>query len=123
MTNFVKGSILIGADVTIIQMVLIQYKYIKEWEKGFDSFKELHVSEGLKTILHWDMEHDIDYIFNLTENSNGALLEVMVGDLTQLQGKKNTINEIKYYVDTVLYRIKGLSERLQVDLQHQSEVW
>lgn len=109
--------------MTIIQMVLIQYKYIKEWEKGFDSFKELHVSEGLKTILHWDMEHDIDYIFNLTENSNGALLEVMVGDLTQLQGKKNTINEIKYYVDTVLYRIKGLSERLQVDLQHQSEVW
>jgi len=123
MTNFVKGSILIGADVTIIQVVLVQYKYIKEWEKGFDSFKELHVSEGLKTILHWDMEHDIDYIFNLTENSNGALLEVMVGDLTQLQGKKNTINEIKYYVDTVLYRIKGLSERLQVDLQHQSEAW
>jgi hypothetical protein len=123
MTNFVKSSILIGADVTIIQVVLVQYKYIKEWEKGFDSFKELHVSEGLKTILHWDMEHDIDYIFNLTKNSNGALLEVMVGDLTQLQGKKNTINEIKYYVDTVLYRIKGLSERLQVDLQHQSEVW
>ncbi|MBK1440259.1 hypothetical protein JHJ32_09705 [Parapedobacter sp. ISTM3] len=121
MTDFVKGSISIGADVTIIQQVLIQYKYIKEWEKGFDSFKELHVSDGLKSIVHWDIEHDIDYVFSLAENKNGVSLEIMVGDLTRRHGEKYKLDEIKYYVDTVLCRIKGLSESLHIDLRHRSE--
>ena len=114
MTNFVRGSISIDADLIIIQDVLVEYKYIEEWEKGFDSFKELHVSNAMKTIVHWDIEHDIGYIFSVKENKGGILLELMVGDLTTRLNEKYNLEATQHYVDTVLNRIKSISERLQV---------
>lgn len=114
MMNFVKGSISIRADLAIIQEVLVEYRYIEEWEKGFDSFKELHVSEGMKTIVHWDIEFDIDFIFSVTENEGVVLLELTVGDLSKLSGKKCNSEEMRYYIDIVLCRIKAMSERLHV---------
>lgn len=114
MTNFVRGSISIDADLIIIQDVLVEYKYIEEWEKGFDSFKELHVSNAMKTIVHWDIEHDIGYIFSVKENKGGILLELMVGDLTTRLNEKYNLEAQQHYVDNVLCRIKSISERLQV---------
>lgn len=114
MTNFVRGSISIEADLIIIQDVLVEYKYIEEWEKGFDFFKELHVSNAMKTIVHWDIENDIDYIFSVRENKGGILLELMVCDLTTRLNEKYKLEVTQHYVDTVLNRIKSISERLQV---------
>ncbi|PRD44581.1 hypothetical protein [Sphingobacterium haloxyli] len=114
MTDFVKGCISIGADVTIIREVLVQHRYIKEWEKGFDSFKELHVSEGMTTILHWDIEHGVDYIFNVKENKGDVLLELVVEGVSTVIGGKYNLEEVRYYVDTVLSRIKALSQKLKL---------
>ncbi|HMR19299.1 MAG TPA: hypothetical protein PKA53_08375 [Sphingobacterium sp.] len=107
---FSKQAIAITANLTIIQEVLIQYKHICVWEKGFDSFKELHVSPDRTSITHWDIEHDIEYTFNLMEKSDSVLLELKVIDLL---GCIN-FEIMQRYVDTVLVRIKEMCHILQV---------
>jgi len=118
MTDFVSGSISIGADLVIIQEMLVEHRCIEEWEKGFESFKELHVSDGMKTIVHWDIKYDIDYLFSVTENNDSVLLELIIGDLTKLPSERHSLEEMQYYVDTVLYRVKTMSERIQVAIAH-----
>lgn len=116
-TIFRKNSIFIEADLTIIQDVLIQYRNICEWEKDVVMFKELHVSNDKKTIAHWDIEHDIDYTFNLTDKSDKVLLTLQAVDLSGDTDIEGGVESIQQYMDTVLIRIKDLSERLQYDIQ------
>jgi hypothetical protein len=113
MMDFVSGSISIGADLIIVQEVLVEYRHIKEWEKGFCSFKELHVSDERKTIAHWDIEHDINYLFNTTEKDDKVRLGLIADNLTKPHSEKYNLEQIQHYIDTVLYRIKRMSERLQ----------
>ncbi|MBE8712076.1 hypothetical protein [Sphingobacterium hungaricum] len=109
-SNFIVSSISIWADLSFIQKILTEYKYIHKWERGLNSWKELHVSEDKMSITYWDIEDGIDYVFHLTEMYDCIQVRLKIGDLSNRFNDLDTIQKAQKYLDTVMNRIKELSE-------------
>lgn len=117
MVKFGKGAIAIQAGLNSIKEVLVEYRYIAEWEKGFDSFKELHVSNKMRRIVHWHIADDIDYVFTWVERTAEIDLELTVVGPSVFWDEEYNLLKTQYYIDTVLARIKSICERLDVSVK------
>jgi len=116
MVKFGEGAIAIQAGLNSIKDVLVEYRYIAEWEKGFDSFKELHVSDKIGRIVHWDIADDIDYVFTWVERKAEVVLELTVVGPSVSWIEACSLPGTQCYINTVLARIKSICERLDVSV-------
>ncbi len=107
--NCFEGSILINAELSQIGEVLSQHEFISQWEKGHATFKELNVSADKKTIIHWDIENDIDYVYKLMKKNDCTLVHLQINKpclVCSAQGAGARPS----YISSVLPQIKRVCE-------------
>lgn len=103
-------EIAINADLEFVEELLVNHKYIKEWEAGIEIFKELRVDSEKTYINHWDIENNIDYIYTLKENIVGISLCLEAKPLEEEGRSQANAHWVMLYVSQALRGIKRLAE-------------
>lgn len=103
-------EIAINADLELVEELLVNHKYIKEWEAGIEIFKELRIDAEKTYINHWDIENNIDYIYTLKENIVGMSLCLEAKALDDDDRSKADGRWVMLYVNRALKGIKRLAE-------------
>ncbi|MGO1787261.1 MAG: hypothetical protein ACTHZ7_09310 [Sphingobacterium sp.] len=110
-TTLIRKTIFIQTELCNLQEILTSHGHIKNWDKGFDLFREIHVEDQGYKIIHWDIEHDLDYVFDLLISDGSIILELTAKKRSESPCSVNCNRTT--YVKTILERIKEYSEGLQ----------
>lgn len=106
-----KGSIPVKANLQDVWPVLINQEFISRWEKGHDTFKELHLLPNTNTVIHWDIENDVDYKYNITCEQQHIRLTLQIDRACRMCKSKSPAFNPQDYISTVLPRIKEICEK------------
>lgn len=98
-----------GSKMDVWRM-LTDFKYINTWEADLKMFKEVHVVEEYAKVIHWDLLHEIDITYLLSENLNHTVVEVYV--LNDLLKNKGVLGyDLDQYLSETQKRLKCLVEK------------
>ncbi|MCF2502219.1 SRPBCC domain-containing protein [Dyadobacter sp. CY107] len=136
-TLIVNDQIQIEAPLSKVWEVLVAPKYIRQWDdlpSGFDDYylepgriiewtgiTKLTVSESepnavLKLSLYvdkWELPpaaYDIAYTYRLSEEADGVLLQLEIGDFSVLEDGQAYYDSSVEFAETALEKIKNLAE-------------
>ncbi|MCF0040294.1 SRPBCC domain-containing protein [Dyadobacter fanqingshengii] len=136
-TLIVNDQIQIEAPLSKVWEVLVAPKYIRQWDdlpSGFDDYylepgriiewtgiTKLTVSESepnavLKLSLYvdkWELPpaaYDIAYTYRLSEEVDGVLLQLEIGDFGVLEDGQAYYDSSVEFAETALEKIKNLAE-------------
>ncbi|WP_342083542.1 SRPBCC family protein [Dyadobacter sp. OTU695] len=133
----VSRKIRIEAPVSKVWEVLIAPKYIRQWDDLPHDFEDYYLEQG--KVIDWSgmtrltvtgyepnkllvfslyvskweqppSQYDINYIYRLTEEENGTLLELEIGDFSALPDGRDYYASSEEFAGAALEKIKNLSE-------------
>lgn len=133
----VSKKIAIEAPVAKVWEVLIAPKYIRQWDDLPNDFEDYYLEYG--KVIDWSgmtrltvtgyepnellifslyvskweqspSHYDIGYRYRLTEEGDGTLLELEIGDFSVLPDGKDYYASSEEFAETALEKIKNLSE-------------
>jgi len=108
LSNTVYCKVKVKGRKKDVWRMLTDFKYINTWEADLRMFKEVHVVEEYNKVIHWDLLHEIDITYLLSENLNYTVLEIYV--LNDLVNKNVLDYDIDYYISKTQKRLKCLVE-------------
>ncbi|MGH2623131.1 MAG: hypothetical protein ACRDE7_05650 [Sphingobacterium sp.] len=99
-----------GSPMDVWRM-LTDFKHINTWEDAeLRMFKEIHVIQEYTKVVHWDIVHNVDYTYLISEKSNRTFLEIFI-----VKDLDNSDNGFPYYIDEYITeahrRFKNLLEK------------
>lgn len=133
----VSRKIMIEAPVAKVWEVLIAPKYIRQWDDLPQDFEDYYLENG--KVIDWSgmtrltvtgcepnkllvfslyvskweqppSQYDINYIYRLTEQEHGTVLELEIGDFSVLPDGRDYYASSEEFANTALEKIKNLSE-------------
>lgn len=133
----VSRKIRIEAPVSKVWEVLIAPKYIRQWDDLPHDFEDYYLEQG--KVIDWSgmtrltvtgyepnkllvfslyvskweqppSQYDINYTYRLTEEEDGTLLELEIGDFSALPDGRDYYASSEEFAGTALEKIKNLSE-------------
>lgn len=108
-----KLNITIRATPAIVQEILIQHRFIKYWDTGYNKFREIHVLQPENQILHWDIEEQVSYTFDLTTDKNMKTTLSILAIFDGIDQSGNCLDDMVRYIRVILQRIKRNAEHQQ----------
>ena len=135
----VKDRIEINAPMANVWKVLTQTKYYKQWDDlpenfvdetlelgkkivwegysiltvtGYEPHQLFALSMYLPKIALKPEEYNIAYIFTLKETGNGAVLEIEIGDFSNITGGKDYYDASIDFAKEAKLKIKALAEAI-----------
>jgi len=105
------GSIEIKTNLKDLIAVLLQQEFISQWEKGFETFKEIHFCSTSNTVIHWDIENDLDYRYQVNLGKGGVELHLHIDRACTVCQAATNVFRPSDYINTVLRRIKNVCEQ------------
>ncbi|MCE7072138.1 SRPBCC domain-containing protein [Dyadobacter sp. CY327] len=133
----VQDQISIEAPLSKVWEILIAPKYVRQWDELPSDFGDYYLELGrvidwsgrsrltvtahepnalLKLSLYvekWEQSpaaYDIAYTYRLSENENGVLLQVEIGDFAVLADGQSYYDASVEFAKTALEKIKNLAE-------------
>jgi len=99
-----------GSPMDVWRM-LTDFKHINAWEDaGLRLFKEIHVIHEYTKVVHWDLLHNVDYTYLISEKSNHTFLEIFI--IKYLDNNDNVVAYcIDQYITEAHRRFKNLLEK------------
>jgi uncharacterized protein YndB with AHSA1/START domain len=120
-TLIVKDQIHITAPLSKVWEVLVAPKYIRQWDELPSDFEDYYLAPG--RTIEWlgisrltvtesvPNEHlKLSYNYRLSEESEGVLLSVEIGDFAVLADGQNYYDTSVEFAKTALEKIKNLAE-------------
>lgn len=133
----VSRKITIGAPAAKVWEVLIAPKYIRQWDDLPHDFEDYYLEYG--KVIDWSgmtrltvtgyepnellvfslyvskweqapSQYDISYRYRLSEEGDGTLLELEIGDFSVLPDGRDYYASSEEFADIALEKIKNLSE-------------
>ena len=112
MSNTVYYKFKLNGSRMDVWRMLTDFRYINIWEDNeLRMFKEIHVVEEYTKVIHFDLLHNIDFTYIISEKLNHTFLEIFI-----LKDLVNSETVFPCYIDRYFSeaerRFKNLLEKV-----------